>query len=359
VKGTIHWVSAPHAIPCEIRLYDCLFTASDPEAEAAALGEEGSFRDFLNPESLRVVKGAFVEPSVAHDSPDTRYQFERLGFFWRDPRHGSGGSLVFNRIVTLRDSWVRASERESTAARQPEERRASRKDAQKGRTKGVEGKGGGTGSEVGPGGSADRSSPVKPVRSSASSDPDSADRQRELVAHFGISEVDAEILARDAETVAFYRAAVGAYHSSSDSAAGHHPQILARWVINQLPAVQGYRVVASLPFGPGEFASLVALVERGVISHRGGNEALGVLAREGGEPEEIVSRLSLAQVGDADLLTGHISEILAANPEKVAEYRGGRTNLIGFFMGQLMRRMGGKADPEVAKELVEKALGGR
>jgi aspartyl-tRNA(Asn)/glutamyl-tRNA(Gln) amidotransferase subunit B len=83
---------------------------------------------------------------------------------------------------------------------------------------------------------------------------------------------------------------------------------------------------------------------------------LGVLAKEGGDPEEIVGRLGLAQVGDTELLASHISEILAENPEKVAEYRNGRTNLMGFFMGQLMRRTGGKADPEVAKELVEKAL---
>jgi glutaminyl-tRNA synthetase len=356
VKGTIHWVSAPHAIPCEMRLYDRLFTAADPEAEASALGEEGSFRDFLNPESLRVVQGAFVEPSVAKDSPDTRYQFERLGYFWRDPRHGSGDSIVFNRIVTLRDAWARATERESAAAHRPEERRTSKKDAQKGRTKGVEGKGGGPGSEVDAGGPVGGSSSAKPTRPSVPSDPESVERQRELVVHFGIGEVDAEILSREQETVTFYRATVSAYPSSMDSAAGHHPQILARWVINQLLAVQGDRGLSDLPFGPGEFASLVALVERGIVSHRGGIEALAVLAREGGEPEEIVSRLGLAQVGDTDLLAGHISEVLAANPEKVAEYRGGRTNLIGFFMGQLMRRMGGKADPEVAKQLVEKAL---
>jgi glutaminyl-tRNA synthetase len=351
VKGTIHWVSARHALPCEVRLYDRLFTAADPEAGAAALGEVGSFRDFLNPESLRVVTGAFVEPSIGGDAVDTRYQFERLGFFWRDPKEGAGNRLVFNRIVTLRDSWARASEREAGGVSAQEEARSAKKSGKKDGSV-SKSAGGGGGSAVGEGGSAPRSA----SRSNSPLGQESALRQRELVAHFGIGEVDAGILARDPETISFYRSAVGAYPDSSDSAAGHHPQIIARWIINQLPPVQEDRELAELPFGPREFASLVALVERGIISHRGGNEALGVLAKEGGDPEEIVGRLGLAQVGDTELLASHISEILAENPEKVAEYRNGRTNLMGFFMGQLMRRTGGKADPEVAKELVEKAL---
>jgi glutaminyl-tRNA synthetase len=100
VKGTIHWVSAPHALPIEARLYDLLFAVPDPDAE------EGEFTGHLRPDSLLVTRG-FVEPSVAADPPATRYQFERLGYFWQDPVDSRPEALVFNRIVTLRDTWAK------------------------------------------------------------------------------------------------------------------------------------------------------------------------------------------------------------------------------------------------------------
>jgi len=108
VKGTIHWVSARHALPAEIRLYNHLFTVADPEAAA------GEFTDYLRPDSLVVLRG-FVEPSVRRDPPETRYQFERLGYFWQDPEDSRPDRLVFNRIITLRDSWARVEEKTRTA----------------------------------------------------------------------------------------------------------------------------------------------------------------------------------------------------------------------------------------------------
>ena len=78
VKGTIHWVSAAHGVPCEVRLYDRLFTVPDPDAG------EGDFKDYLNPDSLVAVAGAVVEPSVKNDPAGSRYQFERLGYFCSD-----------------------------------------------------------------------------------------------------------------------------------------------------------------------------------------------------------------------------------------------------------------------------------
>jgi len=104
VKGTIHWVSARYAVPAVIRLYDRLFAVADPEAG----GED--FTASLNPVSLTEVTG-YVEPSVRDDARDTRYQFERLGYFWQDPQDSRADRLVFNRIVTLRDSWTKALER--------------------------------------------------------------------------------------------------------------------------------------------------------------------------------------------------------------------------------------------------------
>ena len=107
VKGTIHWVSADHSLPAEVRLYDRLFKIADPSGE-----EEGDFKKFLNPNSLVTITSSRVEPSLAGAAPGSRYQFERLGYFSVDSVDSSDGTLVFNRIVTLRDSWAKIADRE-------------------------------------------------------------------------------------------------------------------------------------------------------------------------------------------------------------------------------------------------------
>jgi glutaminyl-tRNA synthetase len=99
VKGTIHWVSAEHALEAEVRLYDRLFTEPDPEAD-----KDVQFVDHLNPHSLDVVN-AKVEPSLAASAPGDRFQFERTGYFIADEADHKPERLVFNRIVPLRDSW--------------------------------------------------------------------------------------------------------------------------------------------------------------------------------------------------------------------------------------------------------------
>jgi len=98
VKGTLHWVSAKHAIPAEIRLYDRLFTVPDPEAD-----KEKSFLDFINPDSLKVVTG-FIEPGLRDAKVLERFQFQRKGYFCVD-KDSTEEKLVFNRTVPLRDSW--------------------------------------------------------------------------------------------------------------------------------------------------------------------------------------------------------------------------------------------------------------
>ncbi len=102
VKGTIHWVSARHAVRAEFRLYDRLFMVEEP---ARAAGEDGDFKKFLNPRSLEVVEG-WVEPSLASVPPGSHYQFERLGYFCADS-DSAPGRPVFNRTVTLKDTWAK------------------------------------------------------------------------------------------------------------------------------------------------------------------------------------------------------------------------------------------------------------
>jgi glutaminyl-tRNA synthetase len=107
VGATLHWVSAAHALPAEVRLYDTLFAVEDPMGEA---GEERAFTDFLNPASLRVLGDCLVEPSLADAQPGQQFQFERLGYFCVDP-DSKPGALVVNRTVTLRDEWAKLKKR--------------------------------------------------------------------------------------------------------------------------------------------------------------------------------------------------------------------------------------------------------
>jgi glutaminyl-tRNA synthetase len=107
IKGTIHWVSAAHAVEAEVRLYDRLFTVEEPDAV-----EGKDFTDLLNPNSLETLTGCKLESSLQGAQPVTRFQFERLGYFCIDSADqqtpADAGRLVFNRIITLRDSWARA-----------------------------------------------------------------------------------------------------------------------------------------------------------------------------------------------------------------------------------------------------------
>lgn len=103
VKGTIHWVSAKHAVNAEARLYDRLFNVENPDD-----AEEGkTFLDHLNPDSLKIINDCKIEPALANARADELIQFERLGYFCFDAKDSSGDKLVFNRTVTLRDSWAK------------------------------------------------------------------------------------------------------------------------------------------------------------------------------------------------------------------------------------------------------------
>jgi glutaminyl-tRNA synthetase len=107
VKGVIHWVAVDHAVEADVRLYDRLFTEPRPDAVRGADGEYLDFRQFLNPHSLREIK-AYVEAAALDAAVETRYQFERLGYFVADRcEHKPGQRAVFNRTVTLRDVWAK------------------------------------------------------------------------------------------------------------------------------------------------------------------------------------------------------------------------------------------------------------
>jgi len=107
VKGTIHWVSAKHAIDAEVNVYDRLFTVPEPDKD-----DEKDFKDFLNPDSLLTLTNCKLEPSMKNAIPADRFQLERTGYFCIDSEDqitpANPGKLVFNRVISLRDSWAKS-----------------------------------------------------------------------------------------------------------------------------------------------------------------------------------------------------------------------------------------------------------
>lgn len=106
VKGTIHWVSAKHAVKAEVRLYDRLFNVEDPGGD-----KEVDFKEHINPNSLEIVENALIEPFIKDAKPLDKFQFERLGYFCVDTKYTTDEKLVFNRTVTLRDTWAKMNKK--------------------------------------------------------------------------------------------------------------------------------------------------------------------------------------------------------------------------------------------------------
>jgi glutaminyl-tRNA synthetase len=328
VKGTIQWVSAEHSVPCELRLYDRLFTVPDPDAAA---GEEGDFTDFLNPDSLVVLPDARIEPAAAGAEPGARFQFERVGYFCADAADSRPGASVFNRIVTLRDTWARGA-----ARREPAAADAGAADS---------GAATGTATQARPEAAAPSAAdapPARPLRTAALSRREAAYRE------LGLGDVDAAILTRDEGTAALFDAAL---------AAGAPAQSAAKWIINEVARELKGRDAAALPFGGAELAALIGLIDAGTLSSGGGREVLAELAATGGDPAAIVERRGLAQISDTALLAPLARELVALHPERADAYRAGRTGLLGFFVGQVMARTQGRANPELVREILERELG--
>lgn len=328
-SGVIHWVSAARALPAEFRLYDRLFRVRHPEGdnpddiapdfdpermshENEAAPVDAGFLRFLNPQSLRVTRG-FVEPSVAHDPQDTRYQFERQGYFWRDPEDSRPEALVFGRIITLKDAW---------AKEQKAEGRMPKADAPRPKVE------------------AAQPNPHAPQ-------PLTPEQEAEVarLTGLGASEGDARTVARDPALLAFL---AGAQPGPTFGQ-------VASWTVNDLagPLRSGeVRVTAA------DLAPLAELLASGTVTTRVARDVLARAAASGESPLEIVEREGLnAGLGD-EALAQAVAEVLAANPDKVEAYRAGKTALMGFFTGQVMRATGGKADPQRVAAVLTRALGG-
>jgi glutaminyl-tRNA synthetase len=345
VKGTIQWVSAPHALPAEVRLFDRLLEEA-PEAEARTASEDGlepgtAATDVMarvSPSSLVVKPDARIEPSVMNDPVDTRYQFERIGYFRRDPVEGAGGRLVFNRVVSLKDSWSpRAAAGEGGQA----DRAGARASAA-----GMPAAGGATERADIP--AIDRSGRTSASREAArSADPELAARFERYHRELGLSRERADLLTGSRAASDFFEAA-RAEHGDADA--------VAAWIVNDVRGLMGGRPLAELPFDGAALGRLSALVDAGAVSRVAAKEVLARMAEQGGEPAELVEAMGLGEVRGREELAVVVDEVLGRWPEKVGEYRGGRKSLIGLFVGEVMKATGGAADPKAAKTLLRKRL---
>ncbi len=325
VKGTIHWVSASESLPVDVRLYDRLFVRADPDD----VEEDEEFTAHLNPDSLVVLTESRIESSVGAEGLEGPYQFERTGYFVADSVDSKPDRMVFNRTVTLRDSWAKAREAAASSS--------DSTDAAKTTEAGLESKG-----------SQPNDTPPPP-RSARPEDAEAARTYDELMSAAGLSDAEASVLAQDAELLSLF-----------GDASDHTGDVvaLARWVVNEVPRIREGRPLAELPFGGAELGGLVDLVSNGAVSGRAAKDVLAVLAIEGGDPAAVIEERGLGQVSDASALEPLVKAVMDGNPDKVEAYRGGKTGLLDFFVGQVLRVTKGAADPELTQRMLRDALGG-
>jgi glutaminyl-tRNA synthetase len=299
VKSAIQWVSAAHAKKVEVRLYDRLFSSETPE------GVED-----LNPNSLHVIQNAFIEPAVITEKADERFQFERQGYFYADPIDYTEENPIFNKIVGLKDSWAKKKK-----ATQPTPK-ATPKLQQ------VDG-------EVAPMNEAEQALFNK------------------YNGELGLNSEVANTLARDVHLTSFYEEALQAFHS---------PVTLANIVTNEVARELKQTHSNELKFSAKQIAQLVKMIDDETISNKIAKQVFEEMAKSGEDPTHIVETKGLVQISDPSKIVPIIDEVIAKNPENVEKFKAGNTKLLGFFVGQVLKNTGGKANPKVVNELVAEKL---
>jgi len=303
VKSAIQWVEAEHADRVEVRLYDRLYRAENPESI-----------DDLNPDSLTIIPDALIEPSVLRDTPDERFQFERLGYFYRDPVESDEAKTVFNRIVTLKDSWAKKSKK-STPNTQKSPQKSQPKKEQ------IDGE----------------EAPMTPEEQA---------RFDRYTGALGLNHALANTLARDAALAELFEAALREHD---------RPATLAALITNEV--ARALKQSDALPFGARQIAELARLIDEETISAKIAKEVFETMLSSGESPTQIVRDKGLEQISDPDAIRAMLDKVMTQHPDKVEQVRGGNTKLLGFFVGQVLKASGGRANPSVVNTLVNTYLG--
>ncbi len=167
----------------------------------------------------------------------------------------------------------------------------------------------------------------------------------------GVAAADAVIIAGDPAFAAYFERCLEAYRDGKR---------LGKWFVGELARVLNEKVtsLATLKFSPADLAALLKLVDAGTISNSAAKDVFAEMVETGEEPRKIVERKGLAQVSDASAVEAAVDQVLAANPSEVEKYRAGKKNVIGFFVGQVMRAMKGRGNPGVVNDVLRRKLEG-
>jgi glutaminyl-tRNA synthetase len=314
IDGTIHWLSAAHAADVEVRLYDRLFKTESPGTD-----ENVDWLDELNPASLSVVR-AKAEPGLADAKAGDHFQFERVGFFFVDPE-SKPGVPVFNRTVPLKDAWARAVAKTAPSAT---------KLAAKPTMPSVP-------------------SAKRPAQPPAVATPLSPEATA-LVASYGLTADEARVLAHDPALKPLFDAAV----ASSDGKA--HAKAIAAVLVNDLLGEMRARKIDAVPFDGGAVVALVQLGQEGTISTKQAKEVLAEMVATGKAARAIVEAKGMKQIASADALAPMVDQVLGANADMVARYKGGNLNVFGAIVGMVMKQTKGQGNPKMVSELVKAKL---
>ena len=174
-------------------------------------------------------------------------------------------------------------------------------------------------------------------------------KKRRFIDEYGISAEDAGVLVAERETAAFFE----------DVADGRDPKLAANWVIHELFAVLNKegKGIAATPVSSEDLGKLVGLIADGTISGRIAKDVFEIMITEGGDPEEIVEEKGLVQITDTGAIEAEVDKVIAGNPGQVQEYRDGNRKVVGWFVGQVMKATGGKANPKMVNDLLKQKLG--
>jgi glutaminyl-tRNA synthetase len=328
VRGTLHWVSAPHSVACEVRLIDRLFTAERP-------GADRPFLEDLNPDSLEVLSEARLEPSLAAAEAGSWWQFERQGYFFADPLDSAPGAPKFNRVVELRDSWAKIAAKHAAPEAPAPAAPAALADP----------------GPPGPDGDErarpTRRSPAEQRARLRQEEPALAARLAHYTDTLGLPWPQADLLTGDAALADFFEAALAVHPA---------PASLATWIVNELLRELKDTSLAELRFGGAELGALVALVDSGAASSAIAKRVFAIMMAEGGAPADIVAARGLQPLDGPAALAPLVDEVLARHGDEVARYRSGKTSLLGFFVGQVMKASHNRADAAQVRALLAARL---
>jgi glutaminyl-tRNA synthetase len=306
VSGVIHWVDVATAIPAEVRLYERLFKTAKPEEGG------GNFLDQLNPNSLAVIRDARIEASMAKAAVGSRWQLERVGYFIVDT-DSKPGALVLNRIIDLRAAT-------EVAAVEPVAPKVDKNPKSKTRPKGK--------------------SPAE-FRAEARARDEDLMKDFERISQL-VGPEHADLLAGDRFTSGFFL----------ETASSIGPEIVAKWMINELPRALGDKDLEEAGLDAKRFTALLKRVADGQMSPSVAKAVLAEMVETGKGPDETEA----ARKGETKVDLGSVVEgVIAANPEKAAQYKAGKTGLLGFFVGQVMKSAPG-ANPTEVNEAVRARL---